>query len=98
MPKYVVIRNTQKIENSQEIIADSSYDAVIQAGYCEDKLSHGDHRPIGSGWGSPRAKISAENASMCVVEYTCDHDKLAGNYFEVLNNIDYGAHTFMFKK
>ena len=95
MPKYVVIRNTQKIENAQEIIADNPFDAAIKAGYSEDKLRPWDLRTIRHDWGSVEAKMRAENAPICVVEYECEHDKLSGNYFEILNNINYGVNTFL---
>jgi hypothetical protein len=98
MPKYIVIKSPELAENKKEIIADNTFDAVIKAGYDEDKLRPWDLRFIGSDWGSHAAKIRATQSNLCVVEYECDHSELKGNYFEILDNINYGVHTFILEK
>lgn len=95
MPKYIVTHWNIATINTQEIIANSPEDAVINAGYSNGKsLQKCETRSINDCWDSDENKYYAGIREIYAIEYQCNHNQLPAYFYEMFNNDSFGVYSF----
>lgn len=99
MPKYIVTHWNIATRMTNEIIADSPENAVINAGYSnEDSLQKCESRSINSVWGSDKDKYFAGIREIYAIEYQCNHEELPKYFYEMFDDNNYGVYSFKIVK